>query len=91
MKSRPPYVYHGTTIEKWAERHEGDTVLWLAEDHARASQYMGSENPLLLKFSLPDLIDAGLICQLKDTTRYNMTLIVRGDVESAKHLGQIMT
>ena len=85
---RPPMVYHGTSSTKWADRHEGDTTLWLAEDRARARQYADPDDPLLLRFSIPDLIDAGLVLSLKDTSKYNMTMVVRGDVESIKHLGQ---
>lgn len=81
-------VYHGTSSKKWAEQHEGDTTLWLAEDHARARQYADPNDPLLLRFSIPDLIDAGLVLSLKDMTKYNKTMVVRGNVESVKHLGQ---
>ncbi len=93
--SRPPYAYHGTTEQKWAEQHEGDTVLWLAQDQTRAQEYakfaaQHGETPLLLRFSIPELAAEGLRVEIKDREPNNQTMVVRGSVEAVKHLGTVV-
>ncbi len=88
-------MYHGTSTEAWNEQHEGDSVLWVAVDQTRAATYArdaarnGGE-PIILRFSLPELERAGLEIALKDPTPNNQTLVARGNVEQIKSLGRIV-
>jgi len=79
-------------MERW-EQKLGQTNLYLAVDPTTAQRYAidyrlaKDEIPIIVKFSIPELTDAGMKFQMLDSSMG--ILIAEGDVEAIKSLGVI--
>ncbi len=102
-KNIAPYqiAYHGTSIDKWSEIHQGVTVLYLTDEPTVSTQYANEKSqedgsaPILVKFKFKELVASlenngqSPVDWYEDLGTY-IVFSVHGPIEQIKPLGQII-